>query len=217
MLLRLYAPLQGLLDAGQTGWTRTEVWETGSHWVHDTGLTCLMKHHTPRWELYFTHQDHTLTLSLPRDRRPTSWEEMPHQDLRHWIQGLDVEPRQAVARSIAAWLVLHGKTGTHTITLHSGMPDLMAVRPETPTLLTEALVPLDLPHALKDVIEELWLLEPPPEHARYIFWSYSGARVHAPRKIVIHLPTTGHARVDLISSLSPELRDILAPDARAAS
>lgn len=219
-MLVVLAPFQALLDAQYTeGWrfdAEDSVDFRWRRWIHAQGLECIIRP-DPAWKLVFTLGQDKLSLDLARSRPEDQAFARALHDVRAWIQDLDMLPRATIAHHVGGWLTLHGKTGVYDITL-MGTPTSLRADAIRRGVLDRVFIPGRIGQVLLPHLDALWTLSDTP-HLTWtdITWrpwqpkSSLDSRSPRLRRLQVQLPQTQHARMELIASLMPEIRDIPFP------
>ena len=214
-MLLPYPPFQALLDAAPEGWGR-EIRPHGlSPWVHTNGLRGFVHQGTkPLWALEFTFEGQTLQMQIFRTHEgPLEQDITPLlHDLWTWIANLDLEPRRRIAAQLGGWLALQGHVGVHLVEIMG--PDNPIISARIPGHQHYIRFPIPLVQALHTDLAEFWARAPTPSH-RYsrLHWTPGQQPPGGFRHLYFMLPTTHHARLQMIHALRPELRHIPPLDA----
>ena len=217
----LHPPLQSLLDADPAGWSPVESLAAPHLWIHAKGLRVQVQRtrdssRAPAWEVQFTQATRVLVLTLTRTRtRPLARRLDPVlQDIQPWIQALDLVPRNRILIDLATWLVLHNHTGGYSFLCRQNQEPDILVQPLDPARFSRRIqVPLPVIHHLMPDIHALWRKMPIPNDQYFrVYWTESRNDQHYDRQFMFHLPTSMHARMRLIATMRPEIRQLPAPE-----
>ena len=184
-------------------------------WTHTTGLQIQSRPHPTRWDLRVEPRSRLLIfmqLMMPRIHPDIGIQGLL-ADLNSWIQAIDLDPSRRMVDIIAAWLTAHGKTGIYVCTITDPQHPHIVVRPEG---FQGRAVQVSLPPALIDRlqadIDALWRLWPSPGRIDDVLvWMPSDAPPTYARAFRVQLPTTAHARMEILARPPPELRAISWP------
>lgn len=221
-MMTLYPPMQALLDAEPALWAKSP---EACWWIQPNGLRLRarsLQRKKPqgpefRWDLLYEHQDTELWINIPRtdpNANGTKIAPILH-DLKVWIAGIDVQPRARLTRQLAAWLIRHGKTGPHTFVLNHEKQGIMILGDRDGGRGREKiLAPPAVLEAVQGEMQDIWSCAPLPT-AGYPFmdWSPDPDPDVRNRVIWMILPTTQHARLDLLATLHPGLQAVPLPSA----
>lgn len=219
-MLTLYPPFQALLDADAAGWTKLPPpsGTAQARWRHTNGLKFTAKRHRNHqrsWGIHFTFQEADLTLEFARPHPGAMIRDLTPlwDDVARWVPTLDLVPRQTIARQVGAWLALHGTTNTVWITLnHRVRAEMVITHRTTQGILKKFRAPPALVQALDADITHFWQRKSVPDRGtQNVSCTPETTWKPQQRTFSVGLPASGHARMHLLASGRPELRDIPLP------
>ena len=214
--MALYAPFEALLAADPAGWTRVGT-TSPPRWRHAHGLECQVRRGPPgMWLLGLSFGREPMVLKIPKTHTgPLLHNIAPIlRDIDTWIASTDHIPRRRILQQMMAWLTWHGQTGDYKIYMNSPHSGFTIIQASNPTRPLRVLVePPELRTALQADLQEVWQRSTIPETQRHsIHWTPSAAVPEPSRILYLNLPTTQHARLEMMALVRSELRLIPFPE-----
>lgn len=212
-MLDLYPLMHALVTADLAGWTRQDTGVGRDHWRHGQGLDLIVERHRHKghpWEILVVFDSEMLTLSCQHFPHPSHELGSALGVLGRWIRTLDLEPRQAIAVKIGGWLAAQDLMDSATCSLHKNRgTELVVFTTGAYGLRRPLVVPPRIMSWVAPDLLQLWQrVETPSADDLIIRFPPDATSSKERRRVRIFLPSTRHARMDMIASIPEEIRGI---------